>query len=685
MFFNLVRKSSQRNRKENGLFYISLIISIIAFYIVLSLESQDVMIFLKKMESDAVGKLLALIPVLYGVSLFILFFLSYFSGKYQMERRSHEFGMYLMMGMSRGRLFMMLAAEEIWSSLVSLIVGIPAAVFISEMVSLVTAKVIGLGIIGHQFSFSAGAIVWTIVGYGLVRAAVLLILSGQIVCKDIVELLSESQERKKKQRYPRSAVICLIVGILILAVAFFMSIGGYGWRQLRDMAVSVILGIVGIFVIFHGLSAVFDLLLKHQNGKKGLDIFNYRQLQEAVILQPNKLAVCCLLLIMAIGMAAYGIAGAFFQYDGSQHVLDYTFEGDGEEIQRVLNQPNVSSYFENVFQLKESLLHTEDGCEGTHTYSAEKLNHAIESLPDSEDKDILVNNFGYSEAPFIVSLSSYNEIRKAAGEEPLVLKENETAFYANTEFYSGSIRQRLQQVLDMNISIEMDGENYVVLPQLYGESLVADRAISMMYAWILPDDKFEVLSDGETGSYWNGVLKPELIREKGLMQAISEVNDVLDQTSLTYESYLKSIGRSLFYKVAASYTAVYLAVIFLLVSNTGIGVQFLMIQRKNGRRYRILLSLGCTVRDLCYSAGKQVTWYFMIPITVAVISSFFASWSLFEGASTASMRDGLTELLSMTGPVILALLVVEWVYMRIVRKMTNRSIEMMTEYHREDD
>ena len=74
MFFNLVRKSSQRNRKENGLFYISLIISIIAFYIVLSLESQDVMIFLKKMESDAVGKLLALIPVLYGVSLFILFF-----------------------------------------------------------------------------------------------------------------------------------------------------------------------------------------------------------------------------------------------------------------------------------------------------------------------------------------------------------------------------------------------------------------------------------------------------------------------------------------------------------------------------------------------------------------------------------------------------------------------------------
>ena len=685
MFFNLVRKSSQRNRKENGLFYISLIISIIAFYIVLSLENQDVMIFLRKMESDAVGKLLALIPVLYGFSLFILFFLSYFSGKYQMERRSHEFGMYLMMGMSRGRLCMMLAAEEVWSSFVSLIIGIPAAVFISEMVSLVTAKVVGLGIIGHQFSFSAGAIVWTIVGYGMVRAAVLLILSGQIVCKDIVELLSDSQERKKKQRHPRYAVICLIVGILILGAAFFLSIGGYGWRELKNMALSVMLGIAGVFVIFHGMSAVFDLLLKRRNGKKGLDIFNYRQLQEAVLLQPNRLAVFCLLLIMAIGMAAYGVSGAFFQYNGSPHVLDYTFEGEGEEILSILNQSSIKPYFENVFQLKESLLHTEDDCDGTHTYSADALYQAIEHLPDSEDKDILENNFSYSEAPFIVALSSYNEIRKAAGEEPLVLDDNEAAFYANTDFYSGTIRQRLQQVLNMKFSIEMDGEEYAVLPQLYGDSLVADRAISMMYAWILPDEKFEALSDGESGSYWNGILKPELVQEKGLMQAINEVNAVLDQTPLIYESYLKSIGRSLFYKVAASYTAVYLAVIFFLVSNTGIGVQFLMLQRKNGRRYRILLSLGCTIRDLCRSAGKQVTWYFMIPIIVAVISSFFASWSLFEGASTASMREGLPELLRMTGPVLLVLFVVECMYMRIVRRMTNRSIEMMTEYHQEDD
>ena len=75
MFFDLVKKNSKRNRKENGMFFVSLIVSIIAFYIILSLENQDVIIFLKEMESDAINRLLLLTPVLYAASLFILFFL----------------------------------------------------------------------------------------------------------------------------------------------------------------------------------------------------------------------------------------------------------------------------------------------------------------------------------------------------------------------------------------------------------------------------------------------------------------------------------------------------------------------------------------------------------------------------------------------------------------------------------
>lgn len=84
MFFDLISRNSRRSRKENGLFFASLLISVIAFYIILSLSQQDVIKFLMKMESDAISRLLRMIPLFYGMTLLILFFLIYFASKYQL-------------------------------------------------------------------------------------------------------------------------------------------------------------------------------------------------------------------------------------------------------------------------------------------------------------------------------------------------------------------------------------------------------------------------------------------------------------------------------------------------------------------------------------------------------------------------------------------------------------------------
>ena len=45
MFSNLILRNSRRSRKENGLFFSSLVISIVAFYMILSISTQDVMLF----------------------------------------------------------------------------------------------------------------------------------------------------------------------------------------------------------------------------------------------------------------------------------------------------------------------------------------------------------------------------------------------------------------------------------------------------------------------------------------------------------------------------------------------------------------------------------------------------------------------------------------------------------------
>ena len=196
MFFELIRRNSRRSRKENGLFFAMLLIAIIAFYIILSLSRQDIMLFLREMESDAVNRLLSLIPVFYVMTLVILFFLIYFASKFQLERRRHEFGMYLMMGMTRNRLFLLLLAEDVGSSLVALLIGLPAGVLLSEVISLVTARLAGLGIIGHQFTLSLQAVLLTAAGFFAIKfAAFLILMQERVHIEGVLCRVDDGQQR----------------------------------------------------------------------------------------------------------------------------------------------------------------------------------------------------------------------------------------------------------------------------------------------------------------------------------------------------------------------------------------------------------------------------------------------------------------------------------------------------------
>ena len=191
MFFKQIRRNAARNRKTNGLYFGSLIIAVIAFYTLLSLDKQDVMQYLSRLESVAIAKLMALVPAIYVVSLFFVFFLIYFACHYQLNSRRKEFGLYLMLGMKRSRLFAMLMGESLLNGIISVLIGLPIALLLTETISLTTAKLIGLGLIVHQISFSASALLWTIAGFILVQLFAMLFLCAKFSRMEPAAMLAE--------------------------------------------------------------------------------------------------------------------------------------------------------------------------------------------------------------------------------------------------------------------------------------------------------------------------------------------------------------------------------------------------------------------------------------------------------------------------------------------------------------
>ena len=351
MFSNLIFRNSRRSRKENGLFFSSLVISIIAFYMILSISTQDVMIFLHKMESDAVNRLLLLIPVFYGMTLGILFFLIYFACKYQFERRRHEFGVYLMLGMRRSKLFWMLLAEDLLSSILALLIGLPTAVVLSEIVSLVTAKLVGMGIIGHHFSLSWSAMKWTLAGFLAIKLTALLILSGRISHQEIGTLLSQPANRPKKQMPSVFYGLAAVCASVMLATAYYMAIQGIAWTKVSMMGLTLLLGSAGTMLLFYGMRALIALIVKKGKGNKQLHVFTFRQIQENVIHQSSSMAISSLLILAALCCfgAGMGIAGTNNLSTG--HVIDYSCSSGCFSTLYKTRLLKAKQYLDNPFEL----------------------------------------------------------------------------------------------------------------------------------------------------------------------------------------------------------------------------------------------------------------------------------------------------------------------------------------------
>ncbi len=686
MFFKLVSRNSRRNRKENGLFFSSLLVSIIAFYMILSLPKQDVMIFLAKMESDAVNRLLTMIPVFYGVTLFLLFFLIYYASKFGLERRRHELGVYLMMGMQRIKLFALLLTEDFRNSVLSLLVGLPAAVLLSELISLITARLVGLGIVGHQPSFSLDAVWWTAAGFLLIKFAAFSILSLKLGRQEIGSLLVESPDGVKKQMPPYIYAAAVFFGMVCLTVAYAMAIHGEAWAGLANMGLTVLIGLSGTIALFWGFRFLIGLAVKSGKNDRQLHVFNVRQIQETVIHRSGTLAVCSLLILAALCCFGAGV-GIFRFYGKSEpHVLDYTFpdieESDIAAIRQTLADHQLDIRFSDLFEMKTG--HIRTAGDTTNAFQMETVMSALREMEPSGDRDVLLNNLSYATHPYLLSLSSYNRLLTVAGLPNLELDADEAAVYMDSEFTSDEKTKLLNSILKTRPETSLDGNLLYLKEPLQTTNLVTDRSITLFFALILPDEAFESYTQGKYGIYLNGVLRKSETESTSLMSAISDMNAKLDETGLSYESYLQNMGRQLFYMVASSYITIYLAIIFLIIANTVIGVQFLISQQKSNRRYRTLTHLGAAYHALCKSARKQINWYFGIPVGVAALSSLFGVRALFTGILSYSAKSNLSEMMMISAVMIFALCAVECLYIAAVKRASDHYLLTLMAPEREE-
>jgi putative ABC transport system permease protein len=683
MFFKFIKRNSGKIRKENGVYFASLVISIVAFYVILSLGEQDVILYLKTIESDAVARLLVIIQGFYALSLFFVFFLVYFANKYQLQRRSHEFGIYLMMGMKRSRLFTMIMCETLWNGLVALFIGIPISVFLTELISLTTSRLVGRGIIGHQFRISWEGLGLTVFGFIIVQLAAMFILSLKMSQKEPVDLIVQQKEKVQRILSSARGWISLALGAVLLCTAYVLGISYLDDLGFLTFLLVLLAGVSGTFMLFRGLGSLIGGWIRGKSSSStGLAIFTGRQLQENVLNQWSSLAISSLLILMAMVCFAYGITTTLYRGGASERTVDFTFEGPENEIISVLKSDKLKAYVQEYYPMKLAILRTRisNASENTagHTFSWAGLVKVLSGEKSSVERENVLRDLSYQNSPYLISLTSYNTLLKSMNKAPIVLGEDELAMYSTERF--SLYHEVLARALKHKPTVDINEKQYSLAATLYTANIVADQAITIAYGLIVPDDMFnELIGDIEKPFRYNMVLNSDFVSEKGLMQAMNEVHELLYTSGLYYESYLASMGRRLFYTVAGSYTNVYLGVMFLIIANTVLGLKFLMQQRSTRRRYSTLFMLGASVKSLTSSARTQIRWYFGLVIAAALTSSVFGIWSMIGTFMAVPDNLNIVNLILLAAVALSIFIIFELCYIWMIQRKSDEEIEKLIE------
>ena len=192
------------------------------------------------------------------VALFALIFLTY-TNSFLMRRRKKEFGLYNILGMSKGNLSRVLLWETGLTCALSLAAGLCGGVLLSKLAELGLLRALGGGTT-YAFTVSADALKDTLLIFLPIFAVIYLCNLWQLRRMSAVSLMKSESAGEKP---PRANVLLGAAGLVILAAAYDIAISIKS--PLAAMAwffIAVVLVIVATYLLFIAGSVMLCRLLQ---------------------------------------------------------------------------------------------------------------------------------------------------------------------------------------------------------------------------------------------------------------------------------------------------------------------------------------------------------------------------------------------------------------------------------------
>lgn len=189
------------------------------------------------------------------------------------KRRSREIGLFQLIGLTKGKIFKLLSAENLILYFGSMLLGIGAGFAVSRLILMIFFKILAIESVA-KLRFSLDALQQTVIVFAAIYLLIMLMNYTFIKAQSILSLFkvsSTAQERVRKM--PLWEIVFGLLGIGCIASGYYLSTLLFNGK-INDMtglmtSMIVILGlvIIGTYLFYKGsVSFVFNAIRKSKQG-----------------------------------------------------------------------------------------------------------------------------------------------------------------------------------------------------------------------------------------------------------------------------------------------------------------------------------------------------------------------------------------------------------------------------------
>ncbi|WMJ23845.1 FtsX-like permease family protein [Paludicola sp. MB14-C6] len=622
MFFKLALNNVKKSIKDYSIYFLTLTFGICIFYVFNSIESQDAMLMLNSSQKEIIhimSQVIGYVSVFISV---ILGFLILFANKFLIKRRKKELGLYMTLGMEKGKISRVLILETLIIGVVSLVVGLVAGFFISQGLSVITAHLFEVDMKAFTFVFSQSAFLKSIVYFGLIYFIVMIFNTIAISKYKLIDLLTAGKKNESlKVKNIWVSVILFILSVICLAIGYTCIIKN-GMMQINYVFwMAIIFGSIGTFLFFMSLSG-FLLKIVQSNKKlyfKNLNMFVLRQLNSKINTTFISMTVICLMLLIAIGTlsSGMGLNDALTKDLEDITPFDITIEKSSFDLEKgqqaeKTQKESIASFLQkhNVDFNQYVKDYTEFSYYATELTMGDIIPPKIPGI--SED---MLKAVSKMPAP-VVALSEYNAVMKMQGKPTIKLQKNQFAINCN----SSANREYVQEFIDNNGMIEIGGQKLIALNKELLKNTIVTTAMKMDTGTVIISD--ELLKNCST---YYSALNVNLKNSDDIDAFAKEIDKVYKGSNIpkdiSYISKTKVYEQNVGLSAVLTYLTIYIGIIFLITSAAVLALQQLSEAADNAQRYTLLRKLGAEPKMINKALFSQIFIYFMMPLLLAIVHS----------------------------------------------------------------